>query len=96
MSHCPYNRRVAHVLETDARRRISLAKLGVEESSFFLAEARADGSILLTPAEVRPKVLDKVDNAFPGWEAATADVGEAKASALWDAIKAEAIDGQQA
>jgi len=58
------------LLETDSRKRISLARLGAEQSSYYLAEQRPDGSILLVPAEVRPKVLDTIERVVPDLDAA--------------------------
>ncbi len=66
------------LLETDGRKRISLARLGAEQSEYYIAERRDDGSILLVPAEVRPKVLDVIERVAPNWRDAVevTDVSE--------------------
>jgi len=76
------------IVESDSRRRLSLARLGVEKDAVYLAERRDDGSIVLTPADVRPKVLEVVERVFPDLdELAAIDTGEP--DPLWDAAKAE-------
>ena len=77
------------LLETDSRKRISLAKLGVEDSKYYLAECRADGSIVLRPAEVRPKVIEVVDRAIPDWRTNAATETEVKPSAEWQRVRDE-------
>lgn len=44
------------LLELDSRRRGSLAKMGRPEDTRYLVEVQDDGTIILTPAEVTPKV----------------------------------------
>jgi len=83
---------VTILLETDSRKRVSLAKLGVGEASYFLAEQRPDGTIILVPAEVRPKVLEIVERAIPDWETAAAETEQPEHSSEWDAIKREMLD----
>jgi len=86
-----YSALMAILLETDSRKRISLAKLGIDEASYFLAEQRADGTILLVPAEVRPKVLETVERAIPDWEAAAAETEMPQPSSEWESIKRKAL-----
>ena len=76
------------LLETDSRKRVSLARLGVEKSTYFLAEQRDDGSILLVPAEVRPKLLDVVERVVPDLDAAAATT-DVQARAEWKALRDE-------
>jgi len=76
------------LIETDGRRRVSLARLGVEADTYYLAERRANGTIVLVPAEVRPKVFDLVDEAVPGWDEAKAPTPEdVSPNAMWEQIK---------
>jgi len=75
------------LVETDARKRISLAKLGVDDTKYYLAECRADGSILLRPAEVRPKVMDIVERAHPDWEETLVNETDVKPSAEWERVR---------
>lgn len=77
------------LVETDGRRRVSLAKLGVEADTYYLAEKRDDGTIVLVPADVRPKVFEVADRLVPGWDASDEPSGDARPSALWEQIKAE-------
>ena len=79
------------LVETDSRKRISLAKLGVEESRYYLADCRPDGSILLRPAEVRPKVMDVIDRAIPNWRETVATETDVKPSPLWEQVRDDYI-----
>jgi len=88
---------MSHLLETDGRRRVSLARLGVEKDSYFLAERRDDGSILLTPAEVRPKVLEVVERVVPDADAVAAlGADDVRRSDEWEAAKAEVLKDDDA
>jgi len=82
---------VSILIETDSRRRVSLARLGVEADTYYLAERRSDGSIVLVPAEVRPKVLDVVDRLAPDWRESVADPTPPQPSEVWEQIRGEAI-----
>lgn len=41
------------LVEVDARKRVSLG--GLVQHRYYLAKVESDGTIILTPAEVRPK-----------------------------------------
>lgn len=43
---------MSHLVEVDARRRISLGKLGKPDQTRYLVTEQPDGSLLLTPAVV--------------------------------------------
>ena len=43
---------MSHLVEVDARRRISLGKLGKPDQTRYLVTEHSDGSLLLTPAVV--------------------------------------------
>ncbi len=43
---------MSHLVEVDARRRISLGKLGKRDQTRYLVSEQPDGSLLLTPAVV--------------------------------------------
>jgi hypothetical protein len=47
------------LLELDARRRVSLGKVGRAEHTRYLVEEFADGSVMLTPAVVVSEVESK-------------------------------------
>lgn len=79
------------LVETDARKRISLAKLGVDDTRYYMADRRPDGSILLRPAEVRPKVMDTIDRVMPDWRTTTANETDVKPSAEWERIRDEFV-----
>jgi hypothetical protein len=44
----------AKVITLDARRRVSLAKVGRKQDRLYIVDERADGSIALIPARVTP------------------------------------------
>lgn len=45
------------VIKLDARRRVSLAKFGNPEHTRYLANVWADGTIVLSPADVPPAIV---------------------------------------
>lgn len=61
------------LLELDSRRRVALSGLCGPDDRYFLASRRADGALVLRPAEVRPKVVADLDRVSPGWREQVTD-----------------------
>ncbi len=91
------------LIEVDSRRRLSLRRLADDGDTYFFAQKRPDGSILLTPADVAPRRPVVPDDEMDLIEATITDLRDrmdgdhsSKKSSWWEQRRDQQREGARA